>query len=91
MKSILLAWISIVVVFLIIDAIWLGLVATSFYRRHLGALMLGPAEAAYRSNFLSALCRRDPDPRLAARRPCRVTEPGADAWRRSRFGRLRHL
>jgi uncharacterized membrane protein len=40
MKSYLIAWFTIVIVFLVIDAIWLGLVATSFYRRELGTLML---------------------------------------------------
>jgi len=40
MKAFFLAWLAIIVVFLVIDAIWLGLVAKSFYRRHLGDLML---------------------------------------------------
>ena len=40
MKPFLVAWGATAVVFLVIDAIWLGLIATSFYRRELGALML---------------------------------------------------
>ncbi|MGI9500622.1 MAG: DUF2177 family protein [Geminicoccaceae bacterium] len=40
MKPFLIAWGATAVVFLVIDAIWLGLIATSFYRRELGALML---------------------------------------------------
>ncbi|NJO37360.1 MAG: DUF2177 family protein [Rhizobiales bacterium] len=40
MKSFLAAWGVTAVVFLVIDAIWLGLVATSFYARALGDLML---------------------------------------------------
>lgn len=40
MKSFLAAWGATAFVFLVIDAIWLGLIATSFYRRALGDLML---------------------------------------------------
>lgn len=40
MKPFLAAWGVTAVVFLVIDAIWLGLIATSFYRRALGDLML---------------------------------------------------
>lgn len=40
MTSYLIAWIAIVIVFLAIDAVWLGMVATSFYRSQLGELML---------------------------------------------------
>lgn len=40
MKPMLMAWLGTLVVFLVIDAIWLGLVATSFYRKALGPLML---------------------------------------------------
>jgi uncharacterized membrane protein len=40
MKVFLIGWGVVVVVFLAIDAIWLGLIATSFYRRQLGDLML---------------------------------------------------
>ena len=40
MKAFFLAWLTIIAVFLIIDAIWLGLVAKSFYRKQLGDLML---------------------------------------------------
>jgi uncharacterized membrane protein len=40
MKAFLAAWGAAAVVFLVIDAIWLGLVATSFYARALGDLML---------------------------------------------------
>lgn len=40
MTSFLLCWIVTAVVLLAIDAVWLGLVATSFYRRELGDLML---------------------------------------------------
>ena len=39
-KPFLISWGTTAVVFLTIDAIWLGLIATSFYRRELGALML---------------------------------------------------
>lgn len=40
MKAFLAAWGVTAVVFLVIDAIWLGLIATSFYARSLGELML---------------------------------------------------
>lgn len=40
LKPFLTAWGVTALVFLIIDAIWLGLIATSFYRRALGDLML---------------------------------------------------
>ena len=40
MKAFLAAWGVTAIVFLVIDAIWLGLVATSFYARALGDLML---------------------------------------------------
>ena len=40
MKPFLIAWATTLLVFLVIDAIWLGLIATSFYKRALGALML---------------------------------------------------
>ena len=40
MKPFLAAWGVTALVFLIIDAIWLGWIATSFYRRALGDLML---------------------------------------------------
>jgi uncharacterized membrane protein len=40
MSAFLAAWAVTAVVFLVIDAIWLGLVATSFYARALGDLML---------------------------------------------------
>lgn len=40
MKPFLAAWGVTAIVFLVIDAIWLGLIATSFYRRALGNLML---------------------------------------------------
>ncbi len=40
MQPFFLSWGVTAVVFLVIDAIWLGLIATSFYRRELGALML---------------------------------------------------
>ncbi len=51
MKSYVLAWIAITVVFLVIDAIWLGLVATSFYRRQLGPLMLDQPKLAIAAVF----------------------------------------
>jgi uncharacterized membrane protein len=41
MTSLLVAWLVIVLVFIAIDAVWLGLVAKSFYQRELGHLMLG--------------------------------------------------
>ena len=40
MKPFLVSWGATAFVFLVIDAIWLGLIAASFYRRELGALML---------------------------------------------------
>ena len=40
MKPFLAAWGATAVVFLVIDAIWLGWIATGFYRRALGDLML---------------------------------------------------
>ncbi|MGI9488363.1 MAG: DUF2177 family protein [Geminicoccaceae bacterium] len=40
MKPFLISWGATAFVFLVIDAIWLGLIAASFYRRELGALML---------------------------------------------------
>ena len=40
MMTFLIAWIATAAAFLIIDAIWLGWVATSFYQRELGHLML---------------------------------------------------
>jgi len=40
MTPYLVGWIATAVVLLAIDAVWLGLVATSFYRRELGDLML---------------------------------------------------
>ncbi|MGI9421400.1 MAG: DUF2177 family protein [Geminicoccaceae bacterium] len=40
MKAFLAAWGVTAILFLVIDAIWLGLIATSFYRRALGDLML---------------------------------------------------
>lgn len=40
MKPFLIGWGVTFVVFLVIDAIWLGLVATSFYKRQLGDMML---------------------------------------------------
>jgi len=40
MQPFLAAWGATALVFLVIDAIWLGLVATSFYARALGDLML---------------------------------------------------
>lgn len=40
MKPFLCAWGATLVVFLVIDAIWLGLIATSWYKRALGDLML---------------------------------------------------
>lgn len=40
MKPFLAAWGATAFVFLVIDAIWLGIIATSFYRRALGDLML---------------------------------------------------
>jgi uncharacterized membrane protein len=40
MSAFLAAWAVTAIVFLVIDAIWLGLVATSFYARALGDLML---------------------------------------------------
>lgn len=40
MKAFLASWGATAFVFLVIDAIWLGLVATSFYARALGDLML---------------------------------------------------
>ena len=40
MMSLLIAWLAIIIVFIAIDAVWLGLVAKSFYQRELGHLML---------------------------------------------------
>ena len=40
MKPFLMSWGATASVFLVIDAIWLGLIAASFYRRELGELML---------------------------------------------------
>ena len=40
MKPFLMSWGATAFVFLVIDAIWLGLIAASFYRRQLGDLML---------------------------------------------------
>lgn len=40
MKPFLMSWGATAFVFLVIDAIWLGLIAASFYRRELGELML---------------------------------------------------
>ncbi len=40
MKPFLMSWGASAFVFLVIDAIWLGLIAVSFYRRQLGELML---------------------------------------------------
>ena len=40
MKPFMMAWGVTAVVFLVIDAIWLGVIAASFYRRELGGLML---------------------------------------------------
>ena len=40
MKAFFAAWGATAILFLVIDAIWLGLIATSFYRRALGDLML---------------------------------------------------
>lgn len=40
MQAFLAAWGVTALVFLVIDAIWLGLIATSFYARNLGDLML---------------------------------------------------
>lgn len=40
MKPFLMSWGATAFVFLVIDALWLGLIAVSFYRRLLGELML---------------------------------------------------
>lgn len=40
MTSLFIAWLVIFFVFIVIDALWLGLVAKSFYQRELGHLML---------------------------------------------------
>lgn len=40
MMSLLVAWLAIAIVFIAVDAAWLGLVAKSFYQRELGHLML---------------------------------------------------
>ncbi len=40
MKPFLMSWGVTAIVFLVIDAVWLGLIAASFYRRELGVLML---------------------------------------------------
>ena len=40
MKTMLVAWLVIFFVFIVIDSVWLGLIAKSFYQRELGHLML---------------------------------------------------
>jgi uncharacterized membrane protein len=63
-------------VFFLIDMVWLGLVAKSFYRRHLGALMapkvVWPAAVLFYLLFIAGLIVFAVRPALAAGAPVRA-------------------
>lgn len=51
MKSVLVAWIAAVLTFLVLDGIWLGIVARDFYMSRLGDLMRQPVAVAPAAAF----------------------------------------
>ena len=68
-------------VFFLIDMVWLGLAAKSFYRRHLGALMapkvVCPAAILFYLLFIAGLIVFAVRPALAAGAPVRALVLGA--------------
>ncbi|MEO0672179.1 MAG: DUF2177 family protein [Pseudomonadota bacterium] len=56
MTAYLIAYVATAVTFLAIDAVWLGVVATSFYKAQLGSLLAERVNFAYAAGFYLVYC-----------------------------------